>query len=83
MRASFETIGPNNTGSVFCTFDSGAGSGVVPKAALAVLGDISDGVTTGLQVFQSMSTVDFTVGDVPTTFTVQSAGSEALWSNTP
>ncbi|HEY1532645.1 MAG TPA: hypothetical protein VGF76_01460 [Polyangiaceae bacterium] len=83
VRASFETIGPNNTGSVFCTFDSGAGSGVVPKAALAVLGDISDGVTTGLQVFQSMSTVDFTVGDVPTTFTVQSAGSEALWSNTP
>jgi hypothetical protein len=83
VRANFETIGPNNTGSVFCTFDSGAGSGVVPKAALAVLGDISDGVTTGLQIFQSMSTVDFTVGDVPTTFTVQSAGSEALWINTP
>ena len=83
VRASFETVAPNNTGSVFCTFDAASGAGTVPKAALAVLGDISDGVTTGLQIFQSMNTVDFNVGDVPTTFTIQSANVEALWSNTP
>ncbi len=83
LRASFETVGPNNTGTVFCTFDAAPGVGTVPKAALAVLGDISDGVTTGLQVFQSMSSVDFNVGDVPTTFTIQSANVEALWSNNP
>jgi len=83
VRASFETVGPNNTGTVFCTFDAATGAGTVPKAALAVLGDISDGVTTGLQIFQSMNTVDFNVGDVPTTFTIQSANVEALWSTTP
>jgi hypothetical protein len=83
VRASFETISPNSTGTVFCTFDAASGAGTVPKAALAVLGDISDGVTTGLQIFQSMNTVEFNVGDVPTTFTIQSANVEALWSTAP
>jgi hypothetical protein len=83
VRASFETISPDSTATVFCTFEAASGAGTIPKAALAVLGDISDGVTTGLQIFQSMNEVDFNVGSTPTTFTIQNGVSEASWSNSP
>ncbi len=77
VKASFETISASATGSVFCTFNAASGAGTVPKAALATLGDTGDGQTTGIEVFAVSNETLFTVGDIPTTFSVQSAGLEA------
>ena len=82
VRAAFETVGSTSTGSVFCTFDAASGMGTVPKTALAVLGDTRDGSTTGVEIFESLSETTFTVGDIPTTFSVQSGGIEALMNVT-
>ena len=80
VKASFETVGDTAAGYVFCTFDATAGTGTVPKAALAALGDTRDGSTTGVELFDGSSEANFTVGDVPTTFSVQLAGIEGLLS---
>ncbi len=77
VKASFETIAANAPGSVFCTFDAASGTGTVPNAALVVLGDTRDGQTTGVELFAASNETLFTVGDIPTTFSVQSAGVEA------
>jgi hypothetical protein len=77
VKASFETVAANATGSVFCTFDAASGSGTIPTAALAVLGDTRDGQTTGIEVFEVANETLFTVADIPTTFSVQSAVFEA------
>jgi hypothetical protein len=80
VTASFETIGDTATGAVFCTFPAASGTGTVPKAALGALGDTRDGSTTGVEMFAGSSEVNFTVSDVPTTFSVQLAGVEGLLS---
>jgi hypothetical protein len=82
VKAAFETVGSTSTGSVFCTFDAASGMGTVPKAALAVLGDTRDGSTTGVEIFESLSEMTFTVGGIPTTFSVQNSGTEALMNVT-
>ncbi|HEY1536477.1 MAG TPA: hypothetical protein VGF76_20795, partial [Polyangiaceae bacterium] len=77
VKASFETIAANATGAVFCTFDAASGTGTVPKAALAVLGDTGDGQTTGIEVFAVSNETLFNVADIPTTFSVESSVYEA------
>ena len=78
VKASFETIGDTATASVFCTFDAAAGTGTVPKAALAQLGDTRDGTTTGIELFTAASETSFDLAGVPTTFSLQSGGVEGL-----
>lgn len=80
MKASFETVGDTAAGYVFCTFDAAGGTGTVPKTALAARGDTRDGSTTGVELFEGSSEVNFTVSDIPTTFSVQLAGVEGLLS---
>jgi hypothetical protein len=77
VKASFETVAANATGSVFCTFDAASGSGTIPTAALAVLGDTRDGQTTGIEIFAASNETLFALADIPTTFSVQSAVFEA------
>jgi hypothetical protein len=82
VRAAFETVGSTSSGTVFCTFDAAIGMGTVPIAALAALGDTRDGSTTGVEIFGSLNETTFTVGGVPTTFSVQSSATEALMNVT-
>jgi hypothetical protein len=78
LKASFETVGDTATAYVFCTFEAAAGTGTVPKAALAQLGDTRDGTTTGIELFASENETTFDVADVPTTFSLQISGIQAL-----
>ncbi len=78
LKASFETVGDTATAYVFCTFEAAAGTGTVPKAALAQLGDTRDGTTTGIELFASENEATFDVANVPTTFSLQTSGIQAL-----
>jgi hypothetical protein len=78
FSADFETVGSTNSSAVLCKFDAKGGTGTVPKAALALLGDTRDGETTGVEIFLASNEVTFDVGAIPTTFSVLGAGSEAL-----
>ena len=78
VKASFETVGDAATAYVFCTFAASAGTGTVPKAALARLGNTRDGITRGIELFASENETKFDVGDVPTTFTLHTASIERL-----
>jgi hypothetical protein len=78
FSADFETVGSTSSSAVLCKFDAKGGAGTVPEAALALLGDTRDGVTTGVEIFLTSNEVTFDVGAIPTTFSVLGAGSEAL-----
>jgi hypothetical protein len=80
LKATFETVADTGTAAVFCTFPAASGTGTVPKAALALLGDTRDGSTTGIEIFSSANETSFEVADVPTTFSVQTSAAQGLLS---
>jgi hypothetical protein len=71
VSASYITTTDNGLKSVTCFFDEGAGTGVVPAAALTMLDPASAPGFSGTVFIYPMSLTTFTVGTLPVAFEAQ------------
>ena len=74
---TFETIADAQVVILECSFDPAAGTGTVPAALLAKLDKAGDPNVSGAEIISDVNKVQFNVGGIPTTFTIQSTNIES------
>jgi hypothetical protein len=70
LEVIIETVATDAVAEVTCNFDAKTGAGTVPSSMLVKLGNSDIANISGVETFIATNKKDFTVGDIPTTFSL-------------
>jgi hypothetical protein len=78
VQVTLETVADTQVVLLQCKFDAGTGTGTVPTALLAKLGDTNDPNVSGIMQISPINEVTFPIGAVRATFTIVAVQFEAV-----